>query len=308
MGRGSNMIVSNSKTALLKAPHQITRDEELPANDKKSQDVWRGINEDENEDQSEASLFDKVAKILSALMIMFDLYGDISLLWKVYWPARPEGDNFSHYYFGCSAGSLSFVVLDYWIMGINRAGNIKCTTSISSYIGWISLKLPFFSVIAVSMYDPMAGSWRLACGSFPQYITNISYDLEYSGLGGWQKISLSGSLLSLMLGPIHVLAMSDIASANTNFNVSVLDGPSFNADSKSYLKWVRCRFIVLGPAILVEVMHFLPVLIEHFSYKKLAHKGFLGFLVMFNAPKLLFLLQRNNGCVFPNMVPGTEIA
>jgi hypothetical protein len=58
-----------------------------------------------------------------------------------------------------------------------------------------------------------------------------------------------------------------------------------------YRKWARRRLVVLGPVILIEVIHFFPILIEHFVYRGLSRKGFIGFLAAFNAPKLMFLLM-----------------
>ena len=52
------------------------------------------------------------------------------------------------------------------------------------------------------------------------------------------------------------------------------------------------RLLVLGPVILIEVIHFLPVLLERYLYGGLTRSGYIGYLVAFNAPKLLFLLQR----------------
>jgi hypothetical protein len=58
-----------------------------------------------------------------------------------------------------------------------------------------------------------------------------------------------------------------------------------------YQRWAARRLVVLGPVMLIEVIHFFPIMIEHYVYGALDSRGYVGYLVAFNAPKLLFLLM-----------------
>merc|ERR1711871_1092476 len=81
--------------------------------------------------------------------------------------------------------------------------------------------------------------------------------------------------------------------AKDNAEAAQQSGDSWRALACAYLGWVGRRLLVLGPIILIEVIHFMPVLIERYYYGGLTRSGYIGYLVAFNAPKLLFLLQRN---------------
>jgi hypothetical protein len=227
------------------------------------------------------------------------------------------------------------------------------------------------------MYDSTAAIWELACGSFPQYVINMSHLLEYeqAGLSTGTVLSLVASLSSLCFGPIHTMVKDDIKavvakhkrpadgeagqgggsphllsrrqvswwllalglaaglpcaaalwghgavrSLDDRHGVALLAGIVLSGllgvlgagaalaaknycptrqeldDARetlaAYLRWAARRLVVLGPVVLIEVVHFFPILIEHYVYGGLGSRGYVRYLVAFNAPKLLFLLMK----------------
>ena len=153
----------------------------------------------------------------------------------------------------------------------------------------MALRVPLLASLAVPIYAPTTALWALVCGTFPQYIINVSHALETRDLGTATLVSLSGSLLMLVLAPIHMMAKDDSDGAQQQGR------GSWRELGGVYLSWVGRRLLVLLPVILIEVIHFMPVLIERYYYGGLTRSGYIGYLVAFNAPKLLFLLQRRKG-------------
>ena len=76
-----------------------------------------------------------------------------------------------------------------------------------------ALCVPVLASLAVPIYAPTTALWALVCGSFPQYIIAFSYSLESRELSTAQLVSLSGSLLALILSPIHIMAKDDADGA-----------------------------------------------------------------------------------------------
>ena len=73
----------------------------------------------------------------------------------------------------------------------------------------MALRVPLLASLAVPIYAPTTALWALVCGTFPQYIINVSHALETRDLGTATLVSLSGSLLTLVLAPIHMMAKDD---------------------------------------------------------------------------------------------------
>ena len=46
-----------------------------------------------------------------------------------------------------------------------------------------ALQMPVLSTLAVPLYDSNTGIWELVCGSFQQYIINMSHLLEFELAG-----------------------------------------------------------------------------------------------------------------------------
>jgi Leucine-rich repeat (LRR) protein len=273
------------------------------------------------------SLFTDALVLLGAALCAFDLYGDFNLAFNVF--RLQDAD-----YFAWSLGFLLLVVLGYWAMGLRgkslfASAGAKHKPFIGddalptwrNKLGRFALATPVLSAIAVPIYDSTAGIWALVCGSFPQYIINMSHLLEYEQRGGLSRatfLSLVGSLTSLCFGPINTMARDDIKPVAERFKRQIADEDAVspmawcccccsgwsprwcpsnrqlkeaNATFAEYRKWVGRRLVVLLPVILIEVIHFFPILIEHFVYHGINSHSFVGYLVAFNAPKLLFLLM-----------------
>ena len=62
---------------------------------------------------------------------------------------------------------------------------------------------------------------------------------------------------------------------------------------KVHWSWAGQRVLVLGPVILLEMIHFFPILIEH-ANGGLDNRSCTGHLVAFNALKLMFLVMLDN--------------
>ena len=150
---------------------------------------------------STLSLFAGSVACFSICSQAYDMFGDYNLMFRVFLPQ-------DKYYFGWSLGFNALTLLGFWIMGL-RERPLFSSSEVSHYrthgdswyakLGRFALKMPVLSVLAVPQYDGTAGIWALVCGTFPQYIINISHALEYQMLGHASLLSLSGSLMQLTL-------------------------------------------------------------------------------------------------------------
>ena len=143
----------------------------------------------------------------------YDLFGDYYLAFTVY---LAFGDRL---YFGWSLTFSLLTVLGFWYMGwrgrsifSESGGNAEGKPfiedddeSLGARVGRVALRVPVLASLAVPVYAPSTAMWALVCGTFPQYIINISHALETRDLGTATLVSLSGSLLMLVLAPIHML-------------------------------------------------------------------------------------------------------
>jgi hypothetical protein len=236
---------------------------------------------------SKSSGVDAAMTGFSVVMVGFSLFGDWNLIVNTFWPE-------DKYYFGWAVVFATLNIMGYWIMGL-RGRSLLADANAESFkagrFGRLALRLPLTSVAAVVHYDAVASLWGLITSTFPQYIINVSYALEHRTLTLNGKISLAASLVSLCISPVHTLVRDDIAA----IKLRVRDLSKFD-EIKHVVTGLRRRFVVLGPIILIEVIHFFPVLFERYLYindlgePHLSSTGYIAFLVGFNIPKLLFLM------------------
>jgi hypothetical protein len=271
------------------------------------------------EDRAQRRALYEVVKIAaSGAYTLYDMAGDYILMFTVY--LHEDAD-----YFGWSLAFNILYVTAFWIMGLrNRpASNSKprldldAPQTFRTRFARFATRMPWLSIIAVPQYDGSAITWTIALGAFPQYIINMSHLLEHEQdrLGWATTLSLVGSLGSLAKGLILPAVDDDIIHIRRYIRgmkqvVGDSGGPAFNccgwSPSRSELgaaraeftevrKWLCRRLVYLGPVLLLEIIHFTPIMIEHYVYHGLSSHGYVGYLLAFNVPKLLFVLMLEKG-------------
>lgn len=112
--------------------------------------------------------------------------------------------------------------------------------------------------------------------SFTLYIFCLSYALDGGDLD-WPWISaLSVAGISLVCGPFHAISR-DIAE---------------HEEKGTYISCFFWTGLWFAPIIMIEIIHFFPLLFAYLYYHSIDTSLFIKYLLAFNIPKTLFLLLR----------------
>merc|ERR1711998_67026 len=110
--------------------------------------------------------------------------------------------------------------------------------------------------------------------SFSQYIICLSYALDGGELQWPWILALSVSGISLLLGPFPAISRQEATREH------------------GYLQIFLSTFLWFFPIIVLEVIHFFPLLFAYLYYHSIPTDLFIKYLLAFNIPKAVFLLLR----------------
>eukprot|EP01084_Bolivina_argentea_P086151 155726_1 len=172
--------------------------------------------------------------------------------------------------------------------------------------------VPVLSMITVSACVPGAGIVALVFSSFPQYIISLSFILEHRILDTFNVMAVIMSLFQLLSSPLLTgssaffkMQKLDEDDEKNNQRVHIVKAHAFvekqekeegelSTKDMSYL-WILTAIAYLFlflPILLLEIIHFCPVLFEYYYYMNMSTTNLIIYLLTFNVPKLLFLMMQ----------------
>lgn len=171
----------------------------------------------------------------------------------------------------------------YWIIAVMYVvsqgyQNVKNVNQCTKCCIWV----PVFSVFPLIESISEVGLLSLLFSSFPQYIINISFALEHNEFSTWNWISIILSLTSLAFSPaIQIIGKHEDTKFKCNLDVAL-----------HILKLFFIYLFTIVPIVLLEVVHFFPILIEYYWYQSITIQQLVNCLLWFNFPKLIFLCMQ----------------
>ena len=150
------------------------------------------------------------------------------------------------------------------------------------YTQWM-FYVPILSMIAVILEENVLSMVALAFSSFPQYIIALSFILEHQILDTFNVMAIIMSLIQLLTSPfitpsVYVLK-EEMNRGDSDVKKVAVPG---------LLAFVA-YIVILLPVILLEIVHFCPILFEYYYYDGIDYDQLVTQLLYFNLPKLLFL-------------------
>lgn len=211
-------------------------------------------------------------EILAALMVA-DATTDIAVLAGVYWPAREQSS--------CiwwSGGSFALSLLCYcWMTARGDCDSLlPVAAALCPVLGG--------PVAAYAAYSPSeAAVAMMAVSSFPQYLVGVAYWLQYGAEQAppWYFfLSIGCAVVCLLLLPIV-----SIIAETAPLTIGEREREAF-----------RVYAAVGVPCVLLELLHFLPVMVEYLVYQGISKHELAAYLAIFNGSKLLLLaLKKSTG-------------
>lgn len=122
--------------------------------------------------------------------------------------------------------------------------------------------------------------------SYPLYIINLSYLFETYEITGFNNISIYNKLqLLFTLFTLCIASTYSFLKLETKF--FMIDGIALTL--KDRLKLYVIIILTGIPALLIEIIHFFPILFAYYVDHSISYDNFLYLLLIFNAPKLIFV-------------------
>jgi len=109
--------------------------------------------------------------------------------------------------------------------------------------------------------------------TFPQYVICLCYALDGRPLSYFWCAAMMVTTLYILLGPFHAIARHDHHHGG-------------------YWHIFSTCLIWYLPIVLLELVHFFPIFFAYYYYHSITKTLLLNYLLVFNVPKVLFLLLR----------------
>eukprot|EP01083_Nonionella_stella_P074521 202187_1 len=126
--------------------------------------------------------------------------------------------------------------------------------------------------------------------SLPQYLLNDTFILSQRHLTFYNKLQLLGSYVVIMVSPLinFSMIMFDELKCEISYASDVEQKKKRQpviVDAKLYCKVLMATSTVL-PLILIELIHFFPVLLEYCFYEHITIMDLIANMILFNIPKI----------------------
>jgi len=248
---------------------------------------FRGVTEDYERmsDEEEPKKLCGLSQTVSFVKVIgqaFNIVTEFTLAFNVYWEKNK-------WFFGASISIIVFNVFLCWYIGCARSSSIPK----EQWLQRILLRVPLLNMLTCVYMIPSTVLLFAAFSNYPAYLINISYVLEASHTGlnilPIQGIALIGSFWALVMAPYLSTSGSMVVKERKHAATPSL---SLKKNISIKLRILALFLPTFGICIIVEIIHFVPLLVIHFLYNDVANMTFLVLLIGINIPKLLFLFYR----------------
>jgi len=221
----------------------------------------------------------------------YNIISEVILAITVYYPQNPTT------FFRVAAGFFVFYVCLFWYIGRVRSASIPKEERCKRLL----LRFPILNILECVYVIPSTGLLFVAFSTYPGYLLNMSKILEDSKDGFYmepiQLLTLIGSGWTLVIAPYKATSGSLLPKEReaTMHANPLAENWRSNLKKRACLK-LRVLLVFLasiGVSMIIEIIHFFPLIISYFSYDAFeSHRTFWLLAAGINVPKLLFLFFR----------------
>ena len=141
--------------------------------------------------------------------------------------------------------------------------------------------VPGLSMIPLISTESGLSIIALAFSSFPQYIISLSFILEHN-------IVETYNLAAIIMSTIQLLTSPFVAPSMVIIRTGMYVQDKLGEQVKFGFMLLFLYLTVLFPILVLEMIHFCPVLFEYYVYEGITYNQLVIYLLVFNVPKVVF--------------------